>query len=138
MRFTSHADFTQKESKTLIQFFSALFSRLERQSICSSGQCSITLPPSVVWAGGELNVSTTSLTAQGAWEMGSLSAIKTMAGVLIYHFRHHHVVLQYPNVATLCLHCPLVLSLPPPPFTKLWKELKMLSQLMLELVVPCI
>lgn len=33
--------------------------------------------------------------------MGPLSAIKTMAGVLIYHFSHHHVVLQYPNVATV-------------------------------------
>lgn len=105
--------------KTLIQFFQ-LFSRdLKDNPSAPPGRCSITPPPSVVWAGGELNVSTTLLTAQGAWEMGPLSAIKTMAGVLIYHFRHHHVVLQYPNVATLCLHCPLVLSFSPLPSTKL-------------------
>lgn len=50
--------------KTLIQFFQ-LFSRdLKDNPSVPPGRRSIT-PPSVAWAGGELNVSTTSLTAGG-------------------------------------------------------------------------
>lgn len=75
---------------------SALFSGLERQSICSSW------PPlnhSAACcrggAGGELNVSTTSRTAQGKpgtrWH---LTAIIITAGFLIHH-RGHHPTLDF-------------------------------------------
>lgn len=66
-RLTSHAGITPKESislKALIQFFQLFSQDLKDNPSVPPGRRSIT-PPSVVWAGGELNVSSTSLTAEG-------------------------------------------------------------------------
>lgn len=101
--------------KTLIQFFQLFSQDLKDNPSVPPGRCSIT-SPSVVWAGGELNVSTTSLTGESGTRR-HLAAVKIAAGVLIHHPRRHHVALQYANVATACPRCHLVLSfisLPPP------------------------
>lgn len=73
--------------KTLIQFFQLFSQDLKDNPSAPPGPHSITLPPAV---GGELNVSTTSRTAQGKpgtqWH---LTAIIITAGFLIHHQGHH-------------------------------------------------
>lgn len=96
-RLTSHADFYPEgvisPPKTLIQFFQLFSLDLKDNPSVPPGRRSIT-PPSVVWAGGELNVSTTSLTAGGVRDMVASYCYKNHCwspnssppGIIMWHY----------------------------------------------------